>query len=253
MSDVEVMLRYMTDAEDDSSTRFACPRCGAFSHHVDRPLLLQAVTREFATDLPFGDGAGRYRVEHSEIRLRSGGAVGDDAWRVTLCSSCDLPTVWRGNVRMYPRSSSVPPAHPDMPPRSRELYEEARLVLQDSRRAAAALVRAALETLLKELDPSDRRKNLQTRIADLHGRINSSLWKALTALRVVGNDSLHGEEDELVAMYLTGDAAEIVEPFFVALNALVEELVTQPRKADEIYQLIPPEKREAAERTAASG
>ncbi len=137
-----------------------------------------------------------------------------------------------------------------MPGAARELFDEARLVLSESRRAAAALARASLEALLKHQFPESQAKNLQTRIGELESKVNSSLWRVLTALRVVGNDSLHGDHDDLVVMYLTGDAAEVVEPFFGAINALVEELITQPRKADELYNLIPPAKREAAERAA---
>lgn len=126
---------------------------------------------------------------------------------------------------------------------------EAAQVLPHSRRAAAALARASLEAFLREADTEPGRKNLQVRIGELKAQINPALWKVLTALRVVGNDSLHGDSDELIALYLHGEPAEVVEPFFSAINALVEELITQPRKADELYGLIPITKREAAERT----
>jgi hypothetical protein len=146
---------------------------------------------------------------------------------------------------VHPQS---PASHPDVPTAAAELYEEARLVLMDSRRAAAALARASLESLLKHLDGAGEQKNLQRRIGDLQGKVNESLWRVLTAIRVVGNDALHDEDEELVVMYLTGDASSIVEPLFGAINALVEELITLPRRAEELYAMIPQSKRESAER-----
>lgn len=147
-------------------------------------------------------------------------------------------------------ASPVAPPHPDAPPSVAELYEEARGVLPISRRASAALVRATLERLLRELDPDNGGKRLDELIAQLRGQIREPLWKFLTAIRIVGNDSLHSEEGELAVLYLRGDSDEIVEPLFEAVNTLVEELVTQPAKAEELYRLIPQTKRDAAEKKA---
>lgn len=195
----------------------------------------------------FSDIGGAVYLEGTLIR-RVSGPIGP-VWTTTVCASCNVPSVWRGNQLIFPLDSQAPPPHPDMPPAALELYMEAAQVLPHSRRAAAALARASLEAFLREADTEPGRKNLQVRIGELKAQINPALWKVLTALRVVGNDSLHGDSDELIALYLHGEPAEVVEPFFSAINALVEELITQPRKADELYGLIPITKREAAERT----
>lgn len=117
-----------------------------------------------------------------------------------------------------------------------------------SPRAAAALARASMEALLKELDPGEERKNLQKRVGELRGRVTEQLWQVLTALRVVGNDSLHGGDEELIAVYLNDSEGEMAGTLFGAINALVDALITQPRTASELYAQISLPKREAAER-----
>lgn len=238
----------MRDTSSDDSTRFSCPRCQAFSYHVRGELSLLAHSGNGQVYTGFSDIGESFYVEGTRIRTRR--PVAQPIWSVTLCASCNAPSVWRGMQLIFPMESEAPAPHPDMPEEAKELYVEAAQVLPHSRRAAAALARASLEAFLRETDSETNRKNLQARIAELKNQINPALWKVLTALRVVGNDSLHGDGDELIALYLHGEVAEVVEPFFGAINALVEELITQPRKADELYELIPSAKREAAERAA---
>ncbi len=105
-----------------------------------------------------------------------------------------------------------------------------------------------MEALLKELDGTPGRKNLQDRLGALHSKVSPELWKILTALRVVGNDALHGDDDELVTLYLVEEDSGVVRALFAAINEVVHELVARPREWEELYALIPESKREAAER-----
>lgn len=235
----------MATEVDVLTERFDCPRCGAFSHHVRSVLRMHVRVPQGTATRPFNDLRGTYSVTGTEVRSMG---TSHEQWTATVCVSCTVPSVWRDSQLVYPRGSTVPGPHPDMPELARELYEEASAVLPDSRRAAAALARAALESFLKSREVSPSRKNLQSRIADLKDQVSHSLWQVLTALRVVGNDALHGEDDEIVRLYLSGDDADMAETFFGALNALVEELVTAPKRAADLYAKIPEAKRDAAER-----
>lgn len=244
-------VKMSTNEVDDVPARFICSHCGAFAHHVRRPLRVRAYTAPVqgrrSYDYPnFADDA--FEVAGTDIRTDF---RPEPQWVMSLCSSCSRASVWRDGGLIFPSVHvDVPRAHADMPDAARTLYDEAAAVLPLSRRASAALARAAMEALLKELAPENGRPNLQNRLGVLQDRINPALWRVLTALRVVGNDALHGDEDDLVVMYLTGDVAETVEPFFGAINALVEELVTQPKRAEDLYNLIPESKRLAAERAS---
>lgn len=233
-------------AVEVGDARFVCAHCRADAQQVWADLEIRARVNSGQTYIIFSDGQ-RWSIEGTGIRYTGSGAMQPE-WRATICAVCGLGSVWRDEQRMFPRSSTVLPVHPDAPEAVAELYEEARNVLPISRRASAALVRATLERLLRELDPDHRGKRLDELIAQLRGQIREPLWKFLTAIRVVGNDTLHAEEGELAVLYLGGDTDEIIEPLFEAVNTLIEELVTQPAKAEALYALIPEAKRDAAER-----
>ncbi|WP_231567039.1 DUF4145 domain-containing protein [Frigoribacterium sp. MEB024] len=155
---------------------------------------------------------------------------------------------------IWPREADGPLAHRDMPANVRELYEEARLVAPLSRRASAALARASLERLLRTLDDEAPAKaRLDERIARLAPKVSSALARNLTVLRYIGNDALHGtdEEAELVALYLDASSeAGIADVIFSAINELVDELITKPAEAERLFMQLPEGVRTAAERKA---
>jgi hypothetical protein len=130
-------------------------------------------------------------------------------------------------------AASMDQPHEDMPESVRELYNEARAVVGISRRAGAALARGSLERLLKTLDPDAGRVNLDERIARMGERVSAPLWQLLTALRHIGNKSLHvdDEPDEAVTVFLGDEDAGISELLFAAVNDLVDELITRPKRA----------------------
>jgi hypothetical protein len=231
-------------------SRFSCLRCGTFSYHEWVNLEVSART-EYFSQVMYSDAADRFYIDSDGLRAEDRDVM-IGVWSSSTCAACLASTVWRDDEVVYPRSSPIPPAHADMPTDAATLYEEARQVFPHSRRASAALARATLELLLRE-HTQDQDTRLDGLIANLHGQVQESLWKFLTAIRVVGNDVLHGGVDEgLVVVYLDGESDEVAEPLFAAINSLVEQLITQPRKADELYMRLPEGKRAEAERKAAA-
>lgn len=173
-------------------------------------------------------------------------------WRMTECHACNRHSVWRNDELIFPRSAPVAMPHKDMPGAARELYEEARGVFSISKRASAALARAALESLLREQDPMTGTPRLDDRIAHLFGRVSPALWHMLTAIRTLGNEALHVDEPEgAVALYLGDDSGTVADLLFRAINDLVDELITKPREAKAFYDQLPKGVREAAEKKAA--
>lgn len=177
-------------------------------------------------------------------------------WTSSECNACLHHTLWIGESLVYPnvqQTSNLEPPHPDMPPGVADLYQEAAAVLPYSKRAAAALSRAAAERLVKELTPDMPEKiQLNGRLAALQDRVSRPTQKALQAIRHVGNKSLHGDngQDGAVILYLDGDSNEVAELFFFAINDLVEQCITRPRKIDDLYDALPKSVREGIERTA---
>jgi len=227
--------------------RFNCLRCTSFSHHVWTDLrVLAAVNSGSSKFTEFSDDTDSFVVDQG--RFTAGFEGQQSEWKASLCLSCNASTVWRNDDVVYPMSSSLPPAHPDMPASAAELYKEARDVFPLSRRASAALARAALERLLREEAGASPKDRLDDLIAHLRNRIGDPLWQLLTTIRYVGNTTLHGDDgQELVALFLEGSDADVAEPMLGAMNALVEELITQPAKAASLYAMIPEGVRKSAE------
>ncbi len=202
-----------------------CPRCGALAHQTWSDLLIED-----------GDGFIGARDDKS-ARPGPFGPEGN-YWSMSTCFACDEASVWRGHQLIYPPANPLPKPHTDMPDAARELYDEARAVAAISRRAGAALARAALEALLKELRPqSDGR--LDERIAALQPEVSLGLWQILSVLRHTGNKALHGaDEDGLVAIVMDDDGATL-SLLLGAINDLTEELVSRPAQAANLFGMLP--------------
>ena len=153
---------------------------------------------------------------------------------------------------IYPPAGTAPVPHADMPPEAKELYEEAREVVGISRRAGAALARAALERLLKTLDPEAGKVVLAARIERMVPQVPEPLGQMLTVIRVAGNAALHvdDEPDDVMVLVLDPGEEEVVELIFEAINELVDEKVTRPKKVADLYSRVPESIRERVEKAA---
>lgn len=231
---------------------FDCPRCSAFSQQDWENIQFeeQGPPRGRIVD----DSPGEFtRNSDGQSHFKSQTAKNESQWRTSTCRRCEKRTVWRGEQIIYPPSSPAPLAHPDMPESVAALYNEARAVAAASRRAGAALARAALERLLKELDPEAPTKaRLDDRIARVSVRVTSPTAKLLTVCRHVGNESLHGGDnpDEAVILLLTDADSKLMDAIFESINLVVDDLITRPARVDKIYDTVPIGVREGAEAKA---
>jgi hypothetical protein len=135
---------------------------------------------------------------------------------------------------IYPRMLTAPRSHEEMPQRIERDYEEARKVLEDSPRAAAALLRLAIQRLVEdELEAEGG--TLYQQIGDLvdDGRISSRIQKALDSVRVIGNNSVHPGEMDM------DDNRETAEVLFMLLNEIVDEAIARDRRIDAVYENLP--------------
>ena len=128
-----------------------------------------------------------------------------------------------------------------MPPKAKELYEEARQIATASPRAAAALLRCSLEELLKAL--GEKKGSLNTRIGNLvkQGLPSKFVQKALDIIRVFGNEA----GSHVGTIDLSGkDNQETVYKLFNIMNFIVEKTITEPKTIDELTDRIPENKAE---------
>jgi len=155
-------------------------------------------------------------------------------WKGSVIRSSDGLIVGYGSV-VYPRKSPVPSPDENMPASVKKIYKDAAEIYPISAPAAAAMLRLALETLLKEED--FKGVNLNDAIAKaVEAGVDDHVQKAMDSIRIIGNEGVHPGEIDL------NDTPEIVSPLFVFINRLVYDLLTWPRKVSEVYDQLPDSK-----------
>src|SRR5918997_6415262 len=93
-------------------------------------------------------------------------------------------------MMIIPGTGGAPPPSPDLPESVRADYDEARAVARRSRRAAAALLRVAVENRCIHLNGPQR--NLDEHIGLLVAKgLADETADMFDALRLVGNNSIH--------------------------------------------------------------
>ncbi len=170
---------------------------------------------------------------------------------LSFCGHCDKPSIWLvirhyppagsrrtpppTGVLIYPRKSPAPDPAEDMPEAVSKDYKEAASIVERSPRAAAALLRLAIERLCQELGADGKRLNDQ--IGDLVEKgLPPRVQKALDIVRVIGNESVHPGQIDL------DDDRETANSLFDLLNVIVHETITRPRELDELYSSLPASK-----------
>jgi hypothetical protein len=121
-----------------------------------------------------------------------------------------------------------------MPDEVERDYEEARRVLGDSPRAAAALLRLAIQRLIEdELDAEGG--TLYQKIGDLveRDRVSPRIQRALDAVRVIGNNSVHPGKMDM------DDDRETANALFGLTNAIVEETLGRDSMIEGVYESLP--------------
>lgn len=152
---------------------------------------------------------------------------------VATCSSCENFTLWVNEKIIYPKQTTVSPPNDDLNNDIKALYIEASTILIDSPKGSTALLRLALQKLLKQIGGSG--KNINNDIKELVAdNLSSQMQKALDLLRVVGNNAVHPGQIDL------DDNIEIARKLFDILNYIAYELITKPKELESLYSdLIP--------------
>lgn len=164
-----------------------------------------------------------------------------DVLRISTCDACQEYLIWVDDKIIFPRVVSIPIANEDMPENVKVIYDEAREVHSISKKSAAALLRLAVQILCKELGESG--ENINDDIAALVGKgMNSDVQKMLDTLRVIGNNAVHPGEINL------DDGDDISISLFSLLNFIVEEMISKPKKIQEMYNIIPENLRASIDR-----
>ena len=135
------------------------------------------------------------------------------------CSHCDETTLWHKRKIIFPRSTTVELPNEDLTNEIKELYNEAALVLNDSPRAAAALLRLALQLLLKEVGGKGKSIDVDIK-AIVAGGVDPQVQKAMDIVRVFGNNGAHPGEIQL------NEDPNLVKKMFELINFIATKMIT---------------------------
>ena len=190
---------------------FNCPHCEAYASQSWSVLKIKS------------NGMGHNRINNAK-RGR--------------CANCRNYHLWVNEEMIYPKQSPAPLPADDMPNPVEGDFREARQVVTDSPKAAAALLRRAVEGLVDHLleDPEDHLyQDIQT-LAD-EGIIDERIRKAFDTIRVSGNDYTHA------GRIYADDNREKALQLFELTNVIVRTTIADDRIVEELYDEIPERKR----------
>ncbi len=167
-------------------------------------------------------------------------------WIVTKCQRCSEIAFWNEGNLIYPKKTIAPPPNLDLSEDIKIDYREAANVFSDSPRAAAALLRLALQKLCKQL--GEKGENINEDIKNLVSKgLNPLVQKSLDALRITGNNAVHpGEID------LTEEPDRVVK-LFDLINFIANKMITEPKEIENFYEQLPPGSKEAIDKRDKKG
>ncbi len=158
--------------------------------------------------------------------------------QINTCQRCFSNAFWLDEKMLYPVSSVAPLPSEDMPEDVEEDFTEARNIVNLSPRAACALLRLATQRLMIQL--GEKGKNINDDIGNLVKKgLPEKMQKAFDSVRVIGNNAIHPGEINLK------DDIKTAIALFGLINMIIDVMIIQPKKVEEIFNKIPEGAKEA--------
>lgn len=151
---------------------------------------------------------------------------------VSVCIHCARPSLWNLDKMVAPSLGGIELPNSDLAEDIRADYVEAASVVQQSPRAAAALLRLCVQKLTKQLGLPG--KNINEDIAALVARgLNPDIQQALDTVRVIGNNAVHPLEMDMK------DNRQIANALFALVNFIADQMITFPAKRAAMFASLP--------------
>lgn len=194
---------------------FNCPHCGVYAHQKWASILFE------------------------------GDIIDALSFKISKCEHCGKVSIWAGYgiiQQVFPDTKvNVEPPNEDLNDVIKRLYNEAAEIKDKSPRAAAALLRLALQELCKQL--GEKGKDINYDIAELVKKgLTPYVQKALDSVRVVGNNAVHPGQIDF------DDNQEIVNALFGIINFIANQTITRQKEIDSFYENLPSGARKAIEK-----
>jgi hypothetical protein len=161
---------------------------------------------------------------------------------LSQCYNCKQIAVWVHDRLIFPPNKLHTQPNNDLPEDIKRDFNEAREIVDLSPRGAAALLRLCVQKLCKNL--GEKGENIDADIGSLVKKgLSPTVQKALDIVRVIGNEAVHPGVLDLK------DNRDVAVHLFGLVNAVCEQMISHPKKVEELYSSIIPERnRHAIER-----
>ena len=136
-------------------------------------------------------------------------------------------------------SQYYPPANSDLPDDIKQVYDEAAAIADRSPRAACAMLRLAVEMLMKHLGETG---GINESIGNLVKKgLDPTVQQSLDIVRITGNNAVHPGEIDF-------EDTTDVQPLFDLINVIAGVLITLPKQNQTLYDGLPEGARKAIEK-----
>lgn len=203
-------MKYVKPEEDKSG--FHCPFCNVYAHQSWGPI-------------------GPLNL-HKNLQYKNNVVVTMSDWKGAFCECCKEISLWYNGKLIYPENPNLPPPNEDLDVEIKKDYNEAANIVEKSPRAAAALLRLAIQKLCKQLGESG--ENINSDIGELVKKgLPVQIQQALDVVRVVGNESVHPGQIDL------NDDKDVAYQLFELVNIIAQTMITQPKEISKLYSSLP--------------
>lgn len=206
---------------------FTCPICGVYAHQIWQEILHEKYDpTEDLTGL-LKNSSGLKKAQPIFISRRSGSVY------ISCCQHCKQTSLWLNEKLIYPSVSIIPSPNDDMPKDIAEIYNEAASIYSLSPRSSAALLRLALQMLLKHL--GEKGANINNDIGNLVKKgLPEIVQQATDTIRYIGNQAVHPGTINF------NDNDDTAKTLFEIMNWIVYYMITVPNSINNMYNTLPP-------------
>ncbi len=201
------------EAPEFKKAAFTCPHCDVYANFF-------------------------WKDAKEEVRVPGGGrGYQNNDLHIAICTHCKGRVVWfvdnYNSYMLWPFGiANAPLPHQDMPENVKADYIEARNICKLSPRGAAALLRLAIQKLMKHL--GEKGENINTDIGSLvKNGLPIQIQQALDVVRVTGNNAVHPGELRI------DDKPEVVSALFGLINLIVDNQIAEPKRIQALYESLP--------------
>lgn len=212
-------MRQKYESPEYKKSSFTCPDCSTFSKHD--------WTYEDVNET-YGGFFGSYGGASNQVIKKLG---------LCKCQSCGYISFWYDGKLAWPLNVNIESPLQEMPEDIKDLYNEARSIVQLSPKGACAILRLALQKLCNRLAGQDETKRIDGAIKKLvEEGLPVSLQRAMDTVRIVGDEAVHPGEINI------DDNSELAIAMFKLMNIIIEKIVIEPKEIENLYNLMPENK-----------